>query len=112
MYAVYRTAKFDKELSKKLSKEEQREVEALEKSQLTDNPYTGDPLGYRFFREKKLGGKRVYFLVYDDLKAVLMVAISDKRTQQDTINEVKNKLKDYYFVVKEAIRQHGEYGPA
>ena len=110
MYAVYRTAKFDKEFSKKLSNEEQKEVENLEKNQLTDNPYTGDPLGYRFFREKKLGGKRVYFLVYDDLKAVLMIAISDKRTQQDTINEIKNMLKDYYFIVKDAIKQHGGYG--
>ncbi len=112
MYAVYRTAKFDKELAKRLSNEEQKEVENLEKTQLINNPYTGDPLGYRFFREKKLGGKRVYFLVYDDLKAVLMVAISDKNTQQETIDGIKIKLKDYYFVIKETIKQHDEYDHA
>ena len=54
----------------------------------------------------------MYFLIYDDLKAVLMVAVSDKKTQQETINEIKNKLKDYYFIVKDAIKQHGEYDHA
>ena len=68
----------------------------------------GDSLGYRFFREKRVGGKRVYYLVYEDLKAVLMVAISDKKTQQETIDEIKSRLQDYYIVIQEALRQHGE----
>ncbi len=110
MYAVFRTEKFDKELAKQLSKEEQRQVENFEKKQLVENPYVGDPLGYKFFREKKVGGKRVYFLVYDDIKAILMVAVSDKKAQQETIDELKGRLEDYYEVVKEAIKQHGEYG--
>ena len=73
-----------------------------------ENPYVGDSLGYRFFREKRVGGKRVYYLVYEDLKAVLMVAISDKKTQQETIDEIKSRLQDYYIVIQEGLRQHGE----
>ncbi len=110
MYAVFRTERFDKELAKQFSKEEQRQVETFEKKQLVENPYVGDPLGYKFFREKKVGGKRVYFLVYDGIKAVLMVAVSDKKAQQETIDEIKGRLEDYYDVVKEAIKQHGGYG--
>ena len=112
MYAVYGTQKFDKEFSKQLSPKEQREVKKFEKEKLTENPYSGDPLGYAFFREKKLGGKRVYFLVYDDIKAVLMVGISDKKTQQETIEGIKARLSDYYKVIKESIKQHGESGHA
>ncbi len=110
MYKVFRTSRFDKELEKQLSKEEQKEVENFEKKQLTNYPYVGDPLSFRFFREKKVGGKRVYFLVYEDIKAVLMIAISDKKTQQATIDEVKNHLDNYYQIIKDAVKQHDEYG--
>ena len=112
MYAVFRTHKFDRELEKFLSASEQREVEKIEKKQLTYNPFVGDPLGYRFFREKKIGGKRIYYIVYEELQAVLMVAVSDKKAQQQTINEIKDNLKEYYLVVREALRQHGESFPA
>jgi len=54
MYAVFRTRKFDKEFAKQFSKKEQEEIEHFEKKQLTNNPYVGDPLSYRFFREKKI----------------------------------------------------------
>lgn len=111
MYSVFRTAKFDKELEKKFSRSEISEVENFERKQLTNNPYVGDPLSYRFFREKKLGGKRVYYLIYDELKAVLMVATSDKKTQRTTIDEIRQHLDGYHQVIEEAIKQHGEYGP-
>lgn len=38
-----------------------------------------------------------------------MVALSDKKTQQETIDQIKEKLDDYYEVVREAIKQHGEF---
>ncbi len=105
MYAVFRTRKFDKEFEKQLSKEEQKEIENFERKQLVNNPYVGDHLKFPFFREKKIGGKRVYFLVYDEIKSVLMIGISDKKTQQETIDEIKDRLDDYYEVIREAIRQ-------
>ena len=112
MYSVFRTARFDKEMEKLFSKVEIEEVENLERKQLTLNPYVGDPLSYNFLREKKLKGKRVYFLVYDDLKAVLMVAVSDKKTQQATIDQIKNHLVDYYSIIKESLKQHGGFDPS
>jgi len=112
-YKVFRTERFDKEITKKFSKEEQKQVENFEQKQLVENPYVGDPLGFNFFREKRVGGsKRVYFLIYDDLKAVLIVGQSDKKTQQETINVIKSKLPEYYEVIKDAIKQHDEYDRA
>lgn len=108
MYAIYRTNTFDKEYLKYLSKEQQKEVENFEKKQLIENPYVGDHLGYPFLREKKLSGKRVYYLIYDDLKAVLMVKISDKKTQQETINHIKIMLEEYSEIIKKAIKLHDE----
>ena len=111
MYTIFHTEKFDRELARQFSKEEQRQVENFEKKQLVGNPNVGKPLGYRFFREKKAGGKRVYFLIYEDVNAVLMVAVSDKKAQQETIDDIRSRLEDYHEVVKEAIKRHGEYGP-
>ena len=108
-YSIFRTVRLDKELAKTFSKDEIGEVEEIERKQLTMNPYVGDPLGYRFFREKKLKGKRVYFLIYDDMNAVLMVVVSDKKTPQATIDEIKNHLKEYHAVIKNTIMQHDEY---
>ena len=34
--------------------------------QLKENPYVGDAIRFRFFREKRLREKRIYFLVYED----------------------------------------------
>lgn len=110
MYAVFRTKKFDKEFAKILSIEEQREVIDIEKRQIANNPYVGNPLCYSFFREKRVGGKRIYFLVYSEMNAVLMVAISNKKAQQETIDEIRIMLKGYYFVVKAAVMQHGVSG--
>ena len=102
-FKVFRTPTFEKEFSK-LSKTEQIAIEKFERK-LSENPYLGKPLGYVFFREKKLNGKRVYYLVYEGFIIVLMVAISDKKTQQGTINEIRQKLDEYHNYVKETLRK-------
>lgn len=84
---------FEKDF-KKLSGEEQKRINKIF-SQLKENPYVGDQLRYRFFREKRISGKRIYYLVYDDLKMVLVVAISNKKTQEATIDRVVNFFEDY-----------------
>ncbi len=111
-YAVFRTHRFEKEFLKQLSSAEQEEVRTVEQKKLTENPYVGDPLGYKFLREKKIGGKRIYFLVYEDLKAVLIVAISDKKTQQETIDTIHKHLREYHQVIQDAITQHDEFDHA
>ena len=62
---------------------------------LSDNPFVGDPLSYPFLREKRIKEKRVYYLIYDDLKLVLLVATSGKKDQQKTIDHIKSHLDEF-----------------
>ncbi len=57
---------------------------------LGENPYNSKPLGYPFFREKKIKKWRIFFLVYQERLVVYFIDISDKKLQQDTINKVKS----------------------
>ena len=102
-FKVFRTKTFDKEFDK-LPKSEQREIERFEKK-LVENPFVGKPLGLVFFREKKLNGRRVYYLIYEDIVIVLMVAISDKKTQQATIDAIKEKLEEYHKNIKDTLKK-------
>ena len=102
-FKVFRTKTFDKEFDK-LPKTEQKEVENFEKN-LSENPFVGKPLGLIFLREKKLNGRRIYYLIYEDFVVVLMVAISDKKTQQATIDAIKDKLDQYAKIIKERLKK-------
>ena len=86
---------------KLLPKDYQEQIQGFIK-QLKQNYNTGRPLGYPFFREKKMGKYRLYFLIYDDVDTVLLVTVSDKKAQQDIIDTIKNQL-DYF---KELIRKN------
>src|SRR3989344_2249756 len=97
-YAVYTTESFDEETSR-LSQDFQHRIKKIF-LQLKENPYVGDQLKYRFLREKRLEEKRIYYLVYDDLKAVLVVAISGKKDQQATINHIIEYLEEYRFYLE------------
>ncbi len=92
-YAVYALNVFDKEMSK-LSSDYRQKIEKIF-LQLKENPYVGDVIRYKFFREKRIKEKRIYYLVYDDLKMVLLVAISGKKTQKETINKIVSYFKEY-----------------
>jgi len=108
MYKVFVTQSFEKSCAKRLSLEELHKLKRLQQTYLPVNPYIGDPLGFTFFREKRLGGKRVYYLIYEDLSAVYLVDISDKKDQQETINRIKNALPDLYIEIHNAFTQHDE----
>ncbi|MFH0867934.1 MAG: hypothetical protein V1831_01355, partial [Candidatus Woesearchaeota archaeon] len=71
--------------------------------QLKETHDVGKPLGYPFFREKKIEKYRVYFLVYEDVDTVLLITISDKETQQDTINKIKENLDYYYSLIRKNL---------
>ncbi len=92
-YAVYVLKVFDKEMNK-LS-EFERDILQKIFLQLKENPYVGDEIRYKFFREKRIKEKRIYYLVYEDLKIVLMVAIGGKKAQQETINRIVTYFKEY-----------------
>jgi len=88
LFKVIATETYSKELDK-WSNSEQEIAEKMAKS-LADNPLQGKPLGYPFLREKKIGGKRIYYLIYPELKLVLLVATSYKKNQQETIEHIKS----------------------
>ena len=92
-YSVYVLEVFDKEMNK-LPKDYSSKIEKIF-LQLKENPYVGDQIRYRFFREKRIKEKRIYYLVYDDLKIVLMVAMGGKKAQQETIDKIINYFKEY-----------------
>ena len=108
MFKVFRLQEFERRMNKFLTKEEQIRVDKIE-DEIAKNGFTGNPLSFKFLREKRIDGKRIYFLVYEDLKCALIISVSNKKTQQETIDAIKSRLPEYYDVVKEAIRQHGEY---
>ena len=51
MYKIFTTAEFDKRF-KKLDKQLQKEIEK-EIGKLENDPYSGKPLGYKFFQRKE-----------------------------------------------------------
>lgn len=92
-YAVYALDVFEKEMNK-LPQDYILKIKKIF-LQLKENPYVGDQLRYRFFREKRVKEKRVYYLVYDDLGIVLLVAISGKKAQKETISKIVNYFEEY-----------------
>ena len=92
-YAVYETSSFQEEV-KNLSASDQEIIHNI-CLKLGGNPYVGDPIRYKFFREKRINEKRIYYLVYDDLKIVLLVAIGGKKAQQETIDKIVTYFEEY-----------------
>ena len=103
VYAIYTTTSFDKETGK-LTKEEQERIGKIF-LQLKENPYVGDQLQYRHLREKRIKEKRIYYLVYDDLQAVLVVAVSGKKNQQATINHIIDNFDEYKYYLERLLKE-------
>jgi len=86
-YKIYHSQRFDRELSKfDFSFREQ--INKIEE-QLFENPYVRDSLGTKWLREKRIGVFRIYYLIYEDLKSVFMVAVSGKKDQQKVIHTIR-----------------------
>ncbi|MFT7616335.1 MAG: mRNA-degrading endonuclease RelE of RelBE toxin-antitoxin system [Candidatus Woesearchaeota archaeon] len=102
-YRVYVFPTVHKNLHKFLSPNEKEEfwklISILEKGQIV-----GKILTYHFFREKKIGNKRIYYLIYREYHIVLIVNVSAKKAQQKIIDEVKKTLPEFKkFAEKIAI---------
>ena len=69
IYNIYETDTFSK-LYEVMEKEEKEWTDKI-KLQLKDNPDVGKPLKFEWFREKKFGNKRPYYLVYKHLNRIL-----------------------------------------
>ncbi len=101
-YAVYRSPTFNEKLEK-LSKDVQEWVDKIE-NQLVQNPYVGDPLRVSWFREKKKDKHRIYYLIYDELKSVYLVGISEKKDQQAVINTIWLLLDHFQVEIRNLLR--------
>ena len=100
-FNIYTTEEFDKtfiKLDKSIQKSIDDEIEQLEK-----NPYVGKPLGFRFFREKKVKNYRFYYLIYDEHVVVFVVAISDKKNQQKAIDTIKTLIPHYRSIIEKNL---------
>jgi len=102
-YAVYTTDNFRKEIEK-LSNSDKEIIQKIF-LQLKENPYVGDQIRYRFFREKRVREKRIYYLVYDDLSAVLVVAFGGKKAQQETIDEIVKCFPEFKQYLQNQLNQ-------
>lgn len=103
MFRVFRSEWYESKLNK-LSKFEMDRVSKFEQS-LKGSPFTGKPLGYKFFREKKFDGKRLIFLVYEEHKCIFLVTITDKKVQQQVIDFIKSNLDIYKGEIEKQIRK-------
>ena len=102
-YKVYRSKSFQEEISK-YDKSLQDRVDKIENN-LVFNPEYGNPLGTKWFRETRFKNYRIYYLIYEDIEAVFMVAISGKKDQQKTINTIKLFLEFFREEIENQVNQ-------
>ena len=102
-YKIETTTQYDKDFER-LDYSVRIQIEQ-EIEQLKINPFVGKPLGYKFFREKKVGKFRFYFLIYEEYVVVFVIALSDKKNQQETINIIKQLIPHYKEEIKNRIKQ-------
>ena len=104
-YAVFTVPSLYQKIILKLPEKEREEIKRIV-LQLTENPFVGDQLQIKSLREKRLREKRLYYLVVEDLKAVLIIAISDKKAQQKTINSILLKINEYREYLIELLKNN------
>lgn len=103
VFRVFRSEWYEKKLNR-LDSSEIKHVGEFEQ-RLKSEPYSGKPLGYKFFREKKFDGKRLLFLVYEEHKAIFLITITDKKAQQHEIDMIKSNLDIYKDILDKTIRK-------
>ncbi|MBI4043449.1 MAG: hypothetical protein HY393_01420 [Candidatus Diapherotrites archaeon] len=103
-YRVFKNVQFDEKFVRLTVFEKARVERFL--NQLTEKPgMVGKPLGVHFFREKKFNGKRVYYLVYEEWKSVMIINISNKKEQASTIQEIRMKLGHYKDFMQSILKK-------
>lgn len=103
MFEVLMSEEFDKDYCKLDKSVSVRVDKVLE--QLKADPFTGKPLGYEFFREKKIGKFRIYYLIYESWLVVFVVAMSGKKDQQATIDSIVKLMPFYRGEIEKRFKQ-------
>lgn len=102
-YKVFRSVGFQEEIVK-YDKNIQNRVDKIEDKLMFNSEY-GNPLGTKWFRESRFENYRIYYLVYDDLQAIYIVAISGKKDQQKTINTIRLFLEFFRGEIQKLIEE-------
>lgn len=102
-YKVFLTAAFEKKLVKMDGTFKSWFEKMLD--QLAKNPLGGKPLDVQWFREKKRGKHRVYYLLYENVKSVYVVNLSEKKDQQAIINSIRLLFDVYKKELEELVGQ-------
>ncbi len=103
---MFRSSGFQEEIAR-YDKSIQNRVDKIE-DKLMENSEYGSPLGVRWFRESRFENYRIYYLIYEDLKAVYMVAVSGKKDQQKTINTIKLFLEFFREEINKLVRKDNQ----
>ena len=96
-YRIYATETF-KTLYYSLEKDEQRWIDKIKKN--LEEYQTGKILRYGWFREKKYGNKRLYYLIDDEKRNILLVSFAPKKEQQKIIDFVTLNMKELLRYLK------------
>ena len=105
MFRIFKSATFDKDFDN-LDNSEQERVDKILTQLLERGGEVGKPLsGLSFFKEKKFGNKRLYFLIYENFLVILVISISDKKAQQATINRILLDIKEYQQYILEIVKK-------
>lgn len=91
MHIIEKVSTFDKLLSKTLSTEQINQFYKL-LARLCESPWIGDSLGPVWFRELKIGSKRIYYVVGN---VILLVSVSNKNTQRAILHSLRKNLALY-----------------
>ena len=102
-YKVFRSVSFKEEISK-YDKNIQDRVDKIE-DKLMFNPEYGNPLGTRWFRESRFENYRIYYLIYEDLQVIYIIAISSKKDQQKTINTIRLFLEFFRDEIERLVEE-------
>lgn len=97
LYKVYRTEKIN-ELYQRLDFSEQNWIQKMEKH-LANNPQ-GKILKYPWFREKKYGDKRLYFIIDEKSRKILLLDFRSKKEQQKIINFTLQNMQEFLLYLK------------
>jgi len=92
VWIIKKPKNFKKRFNKLIPKHLQQIV--IKKIQnLTNSPYVGKPLGYKYLREIKIEKWRVYFSIDKEHNIIYCIDVSDKKAQKETITKIKIMFK-------------------
>ena len=98
VYRVVLSETLEEKMKKLDTATKKRIIKLVEK--LEQNPFVGKPLRYDFFREKRIDGFRIYYLILKDVLLVVFLDFSDKKEQQKIIDAILMTLNETILEIK------------